>query len=90
MVVRHRAWHDIITLGHDTRSDYGESGMTLSPLSSTQGRDMSGVECHYHYWNEHMVERRQVWYAIITFRQHSWLDDVRRGMQSYTLDNTCG
>ena len=77
MVVQHRACHDIITLRHDTRSYYGGRGMPSSPLSSSQGRDMSSVACHHRRWNEHMVGRCRVWHDIIAVLQH------RQGRMTY-------
>ena len=67
MVVRHRVWHEIITLQHDTRSDYGGRGMPSSPLSNSQGRDMSGEACHHIPWTTYTVEKRRAFHAIVVF-----------------------
>ena len=56
MVRRHRAWHDIIALGHYTMSDYVGHGMTSPPLDGTHGRKMSGVACHQIPWAAHKVK----------------------------------
>ena len=47
---RRRAWHAIITLGQQTRSNDVGRGMPSSPLGSTHGRTTSGVACHHHPW----------------------------------------
>ena len=53
-----RAWHDITTFGHHTRSNNVGRGMPSSPLGSTHGRMTSGVACHHSLWTENTVERR--------------------------------
>ena len=88
MVVRHRVWHEFITLRHDTRSDYGGRGIPSSPLSSSQGRDMSGEACHHFLWEKIMVRLRRVWHAIIYLGQHIQLKNVERFMLSSSLDFT--
>ena len=90
MVVRHRVWHQIITLRHDTRSDYSRRGMPSSPLSSSQGRDMSGEACHHCLWEKHMVRLRRVWHAIIYLGHHKQLKKVECFMLLSSLDFTHG
>ena len=85
MVVRHRVWHEIITLRHDTLSDYGGRGMPSSPLSSSQGRDMSGEACHHIPWTTYTVEKRRAFHAIVVFGLHTQSDDVRHGMPACPL-----
>ena len=82
MVKRCQVCHDITTLGLHARSDDVGRGMTSPPLDSTHGRTTSGVACHYRLWTAHTVERRQAWHAITAFGQHTWSNDVRRGMTS--------
>ena len=60
-----QAWHDISTVGQNTRSDDIGCCMPSSPLGSTQGRTTSGVACHHRLWAAKMVERRPTWHAII-------------------------
>ena len=57
-VERRRAWHAIIALGWQTRSNDVRRGMQTSPLGSTDGRTASGVACHHRLWEAHTVERR--------------------------------
>ena len=83
MVVLHRAWHYIITLILDIRLYYGGRGMPSSPLSSSQGRDMSSVACHHHHFNEYMVGGCRAWHAIIALGQHTQSDDVEHGIPSW-------
>ena len=47
---RHRAWHDITSLGLQTLSDDVERGLTSPPLDYTHGRTLSGVACHQRLW----------------------------------------
>ena len=49
---------------------------------------MSGVTCNNFPWTPHTIGRCQAWHTIIAFRLHTWLDHVRRGIQSYTLVST--
>ena len=67
-VEQRQAWHAIIALGRQTRSNYVRRGMPASPLGSTNGRTTSGVECHHCLWAVNTVERRQSWHVIIAFR----------------------
>ena len=50
-----RAWHAIIALGRQTRSNDVRRGMSSSPLGSTKGRTASGVACHRRLGAAHMV-----------------------------------
>ena len=58
-VERRRAWHAIIALGWQTRSNDVRRCMPSSPLGSTNGRTMLGLECHHSSWTENMVQRCQ-------------------------------
>ena len=87
-VGRRRAWHAIIALGRQTRSNDVGRGMSSLPLGSTDGRMASGVACHHRLWGAHKIERRRALHAIIAFGQHTWSDDVGRGMTSPPLDST--
>ena len=55
-VERRRAWHAIIALGRQTRSNDIVRGVPSSPLGSTNGRTMSGVACHHSPWTANMVK----------------------------------
>ena len=59
MVEQRRAWHAIIALGSQTRSNDVKRGMPSSPLGNTNGRTMSGVACHHSPWTAKTVQRRQ-------------------------------
>ena len=69
-VERRRAWHAIIAIGRQTRSNNVRRDMPSPPLDSTHGRTMSSVTFHHHLWAAHMIERRRAWHAIIAFGQH--------------------
>ena len=70
-VERRRAWHAIIALGRQTRSNDVKRDMPSPPLDSTHGRTMSGVACHHRLWTPHTVKRRRAWHASIAFGQHT-------------------
>ena len=70
-VERRQAWHAIIALGRQTRSNDVRRDMPSPPLDSTHGRTSSGVACHHCLWAAHTVERRREWHAIIAFGQHT-------------------
>ena len=59
MVKRHWAWHEIISLGGQTRSNDVRRDMPSPPLGSTHDRMTSGVACHHIPWTANTVERRQ-------------------------------
>ena len=88
MIKRYCAWHIIIAFGQHTRLDDVGHGMPSWPLSSTHGLTMSGVTCNHFPWIAHTIGRCKAWHTIIAFRLHTRLDDVGRGMQSYTLVST--
>ena len=58
-VERRRAWHAIIALGWQTRSDDVRRGIPSSRLGSTHGRTTSGVACFHRLWAAHTVERHR-------------------------------
>ena len=64
-VDRRRAWHAIIALGQNTRSNGVGHGMLSSPLDSTDGRPSSGVACHHRLRTAQTVGHRRAWHAII-------------------------
>ena len=70
-VERRRAWHAIIALGRQTRSNDVRRGMPSWPLGSTEGRTASGIACHHRIWPAHTVERRRAWHDITTLGQHT-------------------
>ena len=70
-VERRRAWHAIIVLGRQTRSNDVRRDMPSPPLDSTHGRMTSGMACHHRLRAAHTVERRRALHAIIAFRQHT-------------------
>ena len=89
-VERCRAWHAIIALGRQTRSNDVRRGMPSLPLGSTEGWTASGIACHHHLLPAYTVERRCAWHAIIAFGQHTRSNDVRRDMPSPPLESTHG
>ena len=64
--------------------------MQSSPLGSTHDRMTSGVACHHRLWAAHTVEQHHAWHDIIAFGQHTWSEDVGRGMTSPPLESTHG
>ena len=85
---QHRAWHAIIALGRQKRSNDISRDMPSPPLESTHGRTTSGVACHHRLWEAQTVERRRAWHAIIVLGRQTRSNDVRRDMPSPPLDNT--
>ena len=85
-----RAWHKIAAFGQHTQSDNIRRGMPSSPLGSTNGRTTSGMACQHRLWAAYTVERRRAWHSIIAFGQHTWSNDVWRGMPLLPLGNTNG
>ena len=83
-----RAWHAIIALGRQTRSNNVRHDMPSPPLDSTHGRTTSGVTCHHRLWKAHTFKQRQAWIEITALRLHARLEDVGRGMTSPPLDST--
>ena len=66
-VEQRRAWHAIIALGRQTRSNVVGRGMPSLPLDRTHDQTASGMTCHLRLWTTHTVERRRAWQAIIAF-----------------------
>ena len=64
--------------------------MPSYPLDGKHGRTTSGVTCHHRLWTAHTAERRQAWHTVIALWQHTWSNDVGRGMTSPPLDSTHG
>ena len=48
------------------------------------------MACNLHIWTTHTDEQHRTWHAIITFVQHTWSDNVRRGMPAWSLGSTHG
>ena len=89
-VGRRRAWHAIIALGRETRSNEVGRGMQSSPLGSTDSLMASGVAFHHHPWAAQTVGRRRALHAIIAFGLHTRSNDIGRGMTSSPLGNIHG
>ena len=87
-VERRRAWHAIIALGRQTRSDDVRHDMPSPPLDSTHGRMTSGEACYHRPWTAHTLGLRQAWHDITALGQHTRSDDVRRCMPSPPLYST--
>ena len=64
--------------------------MPSPPLDSTQGRTTSGVACYHLFWAAQTVGRRLAWHAITALGQHTWSDNVGRGITSPPLGGTHG
>ena len=79
-VERRQAWHAIIAHGRQTRSNDIRRDMSSPPLDSIHGRTTLGMACHHHLWAAPKVGRRRALHAIIAFSQHTWSNDVGRGM----------
>ena len=58
-VERRWAWHAIIALGRQTRSNNVRRDMPSPPLDSTHSRTTSGMACHHCLWAAQTVERRR-------------------------------
>ena len=82
----HPAWHAIIALGRQTRSNDVRRDMPSPPLDSTHGQTTSGVTCHHRLWAARTVERHRVWHDITAFGQHTRSNNVGSGMPSSPLD----
>ena len=87
---QHWAWHDITAFGQHTWSDYVGRGMTSPLLDSTHGQTTSGVACHHRLWAAFTIKRGRAWHDITAHGQHTWSNDVRRGMASSPLGSTHG
>ena len=87
-VGRRKAWHNIIALGRETRSNDVERGMPSPPWDSTHGHTTSGVACHHRLLAAQTVIRRRPWHAITAVGQHTRSNDVRRDMPSPPLHST--
>ena len=85
-VERCQAWHAIISLGRQTRSNDVRRDMPSLPLDSTHGQTTSGVACHHRLWAAQTIERRLAWHVIIIFGKHTRSNDVGRGLPSSPLD----
>ena len=89
-IERRRAWYDITTFGQHTWSNNVGRDMPSPPLDSTHGRTTSGVACYHLFWAAQTVGRRLAWHAITALGQHTWSDDVGRGMPSSSLGRSNG
>ena len=77
-----RAWHVIIALGWQTRSNNVRCDMPSPPLDSSHSQTTSSVAFYYRLWAAHTVYLRRVWHAIIAFGKSKKLNDVGSGMPS--------
>ena len=82
-----RAWHAIIALGRQTRSNDVWLDMPSPPLDIKHDRTTSDVAYHHLLWEAHTVERHLAWHDIIVFEKHKRSDDVGHDMPSPPLDN---
>ena len=80
----------IIALGQYTWSDYIGCEMLSSPLEKIHDLKMSGVTCYHRPWTSHMIGGCRAWHACMSLGQHTWLDDVKRGIPLSHLDNIHG
>ena len=64
--------------------------MPSTPKDSTQRRTTSGVACYHLHWVAHTVRLRRAWHEITSLGQHTWSDDIGRGMPSSSLGSTNG
>ena len=87
---KRRAWHAITALGQHIQLDDVRRGMTSPPLDSTHSRTTSGVACHHRLWAAFTIKRGRAWHDITAHGQHTWSNDVRRGMASSPLGSTNG
>ena len=85
-----RAWHAIIALGRQTRSNDVRRDMLSPPLDNRHGQTSSGVSCHHRLWAAHTVERRWAWHDITAIGQHTRSNNVGCGMPSSYLESTDG
>ena len=76
------AWHAIIAFEHPKQMKNVECCMPSFPLCSTHDWMTSGMACHHRPWIEHTIGRCMVWNAIISFRQHTWTNNIGRVMPS--------
>ena len=88
-----QAWHAIIALGWQTRSNDVTRDMPSPPLDSTHGGTTSGVACHHRIWAAQTVERRWAWLAIIAFgladtvgRRQAWHAIITLGRKTWSND----
>ena len=77
-------------LGQHKLSDDVGRGMLSSLLGITHDRTTSGVACYHRLKAAHTIERRRAWHDITSLGQHTWSDDVGRGMPSSSLGSTNG
>ena len=86
-VERRRAWHAIIALGRQTRSNDVWLDMPSPSLDIRHDRTTSDVAYHHLLWEAHTVERHLAWHDIIVFEKHKRSDDVGHDMPSPPLDS---
>ena len=79
MIGGHQAWL-VMSLALYTEMDDIGPGIPLFPLESIHNQMMSRVACHHRHYFAHTVGQRRVWQARVSLRQHTWLDDIERGM----------
>ena len=77
-----RVWNVIITLEKNVRSDEITHGILLFPFDKTHDQTMSSVACHYSTWIAQTIGGLRAWRFIIALGQHTWSNNVGRGMPS--------
>ena len=85
-----RTLNVIIALGLYTWLDYIGCEILPSPLEGIHDWKMSGITCYHRPWTSHTIGGCRAWHASMSLGQHTWLDDVRRGMPFSPLDNIHG
>uniref|UniRef100_A0A494G8H7 Uncharacterized protein n=1 Tax=Solanum lycopersicum TaxID=4081 RepID=A0A494G8H7_SOLLC len=87
---RLRALNVIIALGKYTWSEYVGYDMLSSPLESIHNWTMPGIIGYQCPCTSHTIVQFLAWHARMALRQHTWLDDVRSGMTSSSIDSIHG
>ena len=61
-----------------------------SPLECTHSWTTSSVAFHHHRWKAYTIRWCQAWLVVISLRQHTRSDDVRRGFPAWSLGSIHG
>ena len=64
--------------------------MLSSPLERIHDFKVLGVTCYHRPWTSYTIGGCRASVARMSLGQHTWLDDVRRGMPFSPLDNIHG
>ena len=89
-VERRRAWHAIIALGRQTRSNDVWRGMPSSPSRAQTVDRRWAWHAIIAFGLADIVGWRRAWHAIIVLGRQTWSNDVGRGMPSSPLGSTEG